>query len=186
MISAVNKKYSLYISLLNVLELLGNVLEGIFFNLCRRKPLDITKGIIPSVLSLLLQSVFVHVCERKRERKGWADKQNKWYKIYRRKGSTLFLSFPSCCLWGAGEMEAGNRLLQFHLRVARLACQVIITMTNAGRNQTDRVRSVHFKEAGTQVGTDCPAIRFMIGFPAAITLCKRPINPTIPHLICVI
>ncbi len=83
-------------------------------------------------------------------------------------------------------MEAGNRLLQFHLRVARLACQVIIVMTNAGRNQTDRVRSVHFKEAGTQVGTDCPAIRFMIGFPAAITLCKRPINPTIPHLIRVI
>lgn len=71
------------------------------------KPLDFTKGIIESVLNLLLQSVFVHVYEKeerekKRGTEGWADKQNNWYKIYKRKGSTLFLSFPSCCLWGAG------------------------------------------------------------------------------------
>lgn len=75
------KKYSLYIPLLNVLVLLGNVLEGIFFNLCRRKPLDITKGIIQSVLSLLLQSVFVHVCERKRERKRGGEKDGQTSKI---------------------------------------------------------------------------------------------------------
>ncbi len=190
MISAVNKKYSLYISLLNVLVLLGNVLEGIFFNLCRRKPLDITKGIIQSVLSLLLQSVFVHVCERKRERKRGGKKEGQTSKINGIKytGEKEAPSFFHFLPVVFGEQEKWRQEIGCCSFISGWpgACQVIITMTNAGRNQTDRVRSVHFKEAGTQVGTDCPAIRFMIGFPAAITLCKRPINPTIPHLICVI
>ncbi len=101
------------------------------------KTLDITKGIIQSVLSLLLQSVFVHVCERKRERKRGGEKDGQTSKIIGikytgEKEAPSFFHFLPVVFGEQGEMEAGNRLLQFHLRVARLACQVIITMKNAG------------------------------------------------------
>jgi len=76
--------------------------------------------------------VFVHVCERKRERRGEGEKDGPTTKINGIKytGEKEAPSFISSLL-SLGR-KGNNRLPQFHLRVAGLACQVIIIMTNAG------------------------------------------------------
>jgi len=66
------------IPLLNVLVLLGNVLEGIFFNLCRRKTFGFYKGnySVQSILSLtkcVCTRMWEEEGEKRRGREGWAN-----------------------------------------------------------------------------------------------------------------
>lgn len=74
---------------------------------------------------------------------GWTTKINGIKYTGEKEAPSIFHFLP-VVLREQGEMEEENRLLQSHLGAARLVCQTIITMTNAGEkpNRQSQISSL--------------------------------------------